>query len=185
MKDQLVALNIGQYAGGGCRPYPLFQNSVTLAEPNVLTTPLLLPKRAGRTKELKSQIVVPGRYQGWLLAIQILFRFHRWGRCLYGTPIIKDSIDYHGKIEFNRGYVPDAGEVFGPPATHIYINEDAILILMKLFSIKHPIPDVINPYTINDIPTVVHPLFMKNQIHISAYTTIKARAVKEGWLKSR
>lgn len=117
-------------------------------------------------------------------AIQILAQIPSLMQVYIWNTGIKDSIDYHGKIEFNRGYVPDAGEVLAltPPT---FVNEDAILDSNEAVSIKHQIPGVIIRYTINDsIPDSSSSPVYEKPIFISAYTTIKARAVKEGWLKS-
>jgi hypothetical protein len=183
VKDQLVALNMDNMPVVDA-DLSLISKFGNLEELN-LNNSSVTSNGLEELKKLKSlRLLSLAGTRLDVSAIQILSQIPSLRQVFIWNTGIKDSIDYHGKIEFNRGYVPDAGEVLAltPPT---FINEDAILDSNEAVSIKHQIPGVIIRYTINDsIPdSSASPIYEK-PIHISAYTTIKARAVKEGWLKS-
>jgi mono/diheme cytochrome c family protein len=85
---------------------------------------------------------------------------------------------------FNMGYVPEKGEVLTltPP---VIKNETVILSENETVELKHQIPGVVIRYTTDGtIPDSTTSPVYKEPFTINGYTTIKARAIKNGWYSS-
>jgi uncharacterized membrane protein len=88
------------------------------------------------------------------------------------------------KIIFNTGYIPDKNEMLALTIPTIE-NEAFVLTSTEKIKMKHQVPGVTIRYTTDatDPDSTTSPIY-NAPLSIKGYTTIKARAIKEGWHSS-
>lgn len=88
------------------------------------------------------------------------------------------------KIIFNTGYIPDKNEMLALTAPTIE-NENFVLTSSEKIKMKHQVPGVIIRYTTDGTdPDSTTSAIYNAPVSVKGYTTIKARAIKEGWYSS-
>jgi uncharacterized membrane protein len=108
---------------------------------------------------------------------------------VWGTEMSEQEIDKLSKkyknIAFDKGYIPDASEMITINAPVIK-NEERILVGKLPIVFTHPLPNVTIRYTTDGTnPDSVTGTIYKRPFIINKFTTVKAVAVKEGWLASQ
>ena len=88
------------------------------------------------------------------------------------------------KVKIELGYVPDEKETIrlNPPVLE---NESFVLTDTKPVTLKHPLKGAEIRYSLDGTePDSVSSTVYKGPLQLTRYTTLKARAVKEGWYAS-
>ncbi|MEP7268282.1 MAG: FN3 associated domain-containing protein, partial [Saprospiraceae bacterium] len=103
---------------------------------------------------------------------------------IWNTSITAQDIDTNSTIFFYTGYVPDTSEkqALNSPAIR---NESTVIDPKDSVTLYHRIPGVIIRYTLNDsLPDTFSSAIYERPLSMSRHTTVKARAMKEGWMAS-
>ncbi|MEP7321515.1 MAG: c-type cytochrome domain-containing protein [Saprospiraceae bacterium] len=185
IKDQLVSLNMDNMPVNDAEAATI-SKFISLEELNLNNSSITI-KGLEELKKLQSlRVLSLAGVKLDTASIRVLNDFPSLKRVYLWNTGIKDStLNQPGnKIDFNMGYIPDDAEVLTltPPT---FVNDDAILDSTESIIIKHQIPGVEIRYTINDsIPDSTSSPLYEKPIAVTGYTTVKARAVKSGWLKS-
>ncbi|MFT7001335.1 MAG: putative membrane protein [Spirosomataceae bacterium] len=108
---------------------------------------------------------------------------------VWSTKMSEQEIDKLNKryknIAFDKGYIPDASETITINAPVIK-NEERILVGKLPIVFTHPLPNVTIRYTTDGTnPDSLTGIIYKKPFIINEFTTVKAIAVKKGWLASQ
>lgn len=105
---------------------------------------------------------------------------------IWNTPVVASNIQQlPSNIQWNTGFVPDASERLRltPP---IPAADKTLLDVGETVSLTHKLPGTVIRYTTDGSdPDSTSAKIYDTPITINGYTTIKARACKDGWLCSR